>query len=221
MNIPERFRYIAIEGPIGVGKTTLTRALAHHLNASTLVEKPADNPFLARYYSDRARYALPTQMTFLFERVDQLREATQGHLFERRLVSDFLFDKDALFAKLTLSDEEFTLYREIYTHLAPSVTAPDCVIYLHAPVSTLLERIASRNIAMERSIDADYLQRLSDAYAAFFADYRAAPVLTIDAVVCAPALRTADMLQLCEGLEALASKRDDKTVYMDTINRII
>lgn len=208
MNVPQRFRYIAIEGPIGVGKTTLTRMLAQKLNAELLEEKPAANPFLARFYADRERYALPTQITFLFERVDQLRVATQGRLFHQRIVSDFLFDKDALFAKLTLSDEEYALYREVYAHLAPKVTAPDCVIYLHAPVSTLQERIAKRGITMERSIEADYLQRLSDAYAAFFAEYRAAPVLTIDADAVAPAFNARDMMQLVEGLETLDGRHD-------------
>jgi deoxyguanosine kinase len=204
MTTPERLRFIAIEGPIGVGKTTLTRALAHTLNASTLLEKPADNPFLARFYTDRARYALPTQMTFLFERVDQFRIAAQGRLFDERMVSDFMFDKDTLFAKLTLSDEEYALYRQVYTHLVPSVTAPDCVIYLHASVSTLMQRIARRGIAMERSgIDEAYLQRLCDAYEAFFAQYEAAPVIRIDAEKSAPALNEEDMHTLCDTLNNL------------------
>lgn len=204
MSLPEHFRFIAIEGPIGVGKTTLCKALAHHLNASTLLEKPADNPFLARFYADRARYALPTQMTFLFERVDQFRAAAQGQLFEKRLVSDFFFEKDALFAKLTLSDEEYSLYSHVYAHLAPSLTPPDCVIYLRAPVDALMQRIAERGITMERRIEREYLERLAEQYAALFANYSAAPVLTVDAAEFSPAQHPAHMAQLCEGLARLA-----------------
>jgi deoxyguanosine kinase len=206
VNIPARFRFIAIEGPIGVGKTTLCKALAHQLNASTLLEKPTDNPFLARFYADRERYALPTQMTFLFERVDQFRAAAQGQLFEQRLVSDFFFEKDALFAKLTLSDEEYALYSHVYAHLAPSLTPPDCVIYLHAPVDALMHRIAERGIAMERRIEREYLERLAEQYAALFSSYSAAPVLTVNAAEFSAAEHPAHMAQLCEGLLRLAAR---------------
>lgn len=200
----DALRFIAVEGPIGVGKTTLARALATQLNATVLLEKPAENSFLERFYEDRRRYALPTQMSFLFERVDQFRLAAQGRLFDERLVSDFLFDKDTLFAKLTLSDEEYALYRQVYAHLAPGVTAPDAVIYLHAPVSTLMQRIAKRAIAMEqRGIDEEYLQQLSEAYDAFFAEYKAAPVLRVDADKHAPALHAQEMQALCAMLDEL------------------
>jgi deoxyguanosine kinase len=128
-------------------------------------------------------------------------------LFDQRMVSDFMFDKDALFAKLTLSDEEYALYRQVYTHLVPSVAAPDCVIYLHASVSTLMQRIAKRGIAAERSgIDEAYLQRLCDAYEAFFAQYDAAPVVRIDADRAAPALHERDMRTLCDTLNSVHIK---------------
>lgn len=173
-------RFVAIEGPIGVGKTTLARRLAAHWQAELMLERAGDNPFLERFYADPRRHALATQLTFLFDRVDQYRQVQQQSLFVDTLVSDFLFDKDRLFARLLLDEAEFALYRQVFDHLQPQCRPPDVVVYLRAPVAVLLERIARRGLAMERAIDADYLQRLDEAYAEAFAAYDAAPVLALD-----------------------------------------
>jgi deoxyadenosine/deoxycytidine kinase len=180
MAMTQRFRHLAIEGPIGAGKTTLARRLAAHFEAEPLLENAQDNPFLARFYEDPRRYALAAQLFFLFERAREQRELVQNDLFARPVVSDFLFDKDALFARLNLDDDEYRLYRTIYADLSMSTPAPDLVIYLRAPVDVLLERIEKRGIGHEKSIDADYLLRLSDAYNRFFHAYDAAPVLIVN-----------------------------------------
>lgn len=205
--IPEPFRFIAIEGPIGVGKTTLARRLGDELNAALLLEKPSDNPFLPRFYQDPQRYALPTQLTFLFERVDQFRGAAQGRLFQQRLVSDFLFQKDALFARLTLSNTEYGFYSKVFQYLNPEVPRPDCVIYLRAPAGRLQERIAERGREMERAITPDYLQRLCDEYARFFEQYDDAPVLTVDTEAFNPAARAAHFALLLDALQLLPEAR--------------
>ncbi len=176
----ERCRYIVVEGPIGAGKTSLAREIANHLAADLLLEQPEDNPFLSRFYDDMSRFALPTQLTFLFQRADQLRHLAQLDLFRRPTVSDFLLDKDPLFARLNLTDDEYTLYEKVYQHLKPQTAAPDLVIYLQAPVETLIERVRGRGVAFEQSIPDEYLARLADAYARFFYQYDEAPLLIIN-----------------------------------------
>ena len=176
----ERCHYIVVEGPIGAGKTSLARQLAEHLGAEVLLEKPDDNPFLPRFYDDMPRFALPTQLTFLFQRVDQLRRLAQLDLFRDPTVSDFLLDKDPLFARLNLSDDEYALYDKMYRHLKPQTAAPDLVIYLQAPVDTLLARVRARGVAFEQSIPDEYLARLADAYARFFYHYDESPLLIIN-----------------------------------------
>ncbi|GAB1231731.1 deoxynucleoside kinase [Ferrigenium sp. UT5] len=176
----EKYRYIVVEGPIGVGKTSLARRLAEHAAAQPMLEKPQDNPFLARFYEDAARYALPTQLFFLFQRIDEVRELTQMDMFRTRTIADYLFDKDDLFARLNLSDEEYTLYQSIYRNLAPQAPAPDLVIYLQASVDTLVERVRRRGHRYERPIQDDYLARLADNYREFFHHYSAAPVLVVN-----------------------------------------
>ena len=178
--LPKRYRYVVVEGPIGVGKSSLARLLAEHASADTLLEQPAENPFLASFYQDPGRWALATQLFFLFQRVNQLGGLKQLDLFERPTVSDFLFEKDPLFARLNLSDDELALYQRIYEHLAPQVPVPDLVIYLQAPVETLVARVRRRGAAFERGIGEEYLARLSQAYARFFHDYTGAPVLTVN-----------------------------------------
>src|SRR5678815_620559 len=176
----EKCRYIVVEGPIGAGKTSLARTLALSLGADTLLEAPDENPFLPRFYEDMRRFALPTQLNFLFQRVDQLRGLAQLDMFARHTVADFLLDKDPLFARLNLSDDEFALYDKVYRHLKPQTPTPDLVIYLQAPVDTLLARVRMRGVSFEQSIPDEYLARLADAYARYFYQYDEAPLLIIN-----------------------------------------
>lgn len=174
-------RLIAVEGPIGVGKTTLARRLAERFRASLLLERPQENPFLERFYRDPAGAALPTQLQFLFQRAHQMAELRQTEIFHDVQVSDFLMDKDRLFARLNLDEQEFALYEQVYRRLAVEAPRPDLVVYLQAPVPVLLERISRRGISYEQDMDPGYLERLSGAYVDFFRRYEDAPVLIVDA----------------------------------------
>ena len=178
--LPERYRYIVIEGPIGAGKTSLARAISARCGATSMLENPDANPFLAGFYRDIERYALPTQLFFLFQRVNQVRELNQSDLFRRAIVADFMLDKDPLFARLTLSDDEFGLYRLIYDHVKPQAPTPDLVIYLQASTATLIERVHRRGASYEQDIADEYLVRLAEAYARYFHSYNAAPVLVVN-----------------------------------------
>ena len=178
--LPDKYRYIVVEGPIGVGKTSLARRLADRLNADAMLENSAANPFLRGFYRDMRRYAFSTQMFFLFHRVAQIAELEQRELGGRPAVADFLLEKDTLFARLTLSDEEFRLYQQIYRRMAPEYSTPDLVIYLQAPVPTLAERVKRRGNAIERAISEHYLTSLNESYASFFHAYSAAPLLIVN-----------------------------------------
>jgi deoxyguanosine kinase len=173
--------YIVVEGPIGVGKTSLARRLANTFGSDLMLEGAEENPFLERFYQDPRSGALPAQLFFLFQRTRQLQAMRQGDMFQPVRVADFLMEKDRLFAELTLDAEELKLYEHVYTHLVVDAPAPELVIYLQAPEEVLLKRIARRGIACERRIDADYLRRLSEAYARLFLHYDAAPLLIVNA----------------------------------------
>jgi len=175
-----KYRYIVVEGPIGVGKTSLARRLAEYGGAQVVLEKPQDNPFLVRFYEDPERFALPTQLFFLFQRVNEVRDLAQMDMFQTRTVSDYLFEKDALFARLNLSDEEYRLYLAIYQRLAPQVPPPDLVIYLQATTDTLISRVRRRSHRHERAIQDEYLARLADSYRQFFHHYTDAPLLVVN-----------------------------------------
>ena len=203
----ERFRHIAIEGPIGAGKTTLARLLAERIGAELLLEQPAENPFLARFYDDRAGYAFQTQLFFLFQRERQFRAIAQPSMFAQTIVSDFMFAKDALFAQLNLSDEEYRLYAQMHQPIAAQLGEPDLVIRLQAPAPALLARVRGRGVAMEHGIDLAYLQRLCDAYAEFFAAYDGAPVFVVDTERFHPLERDADLAELVRALERFEARR--------------
>src|SRR3989338_11174055 len=176
----DRYRYIVIEWPIGVGKTSLTRRLAQHIAATALLERPEENPFLARFYQDPPRYALATQLFFLFQRGSEVRELAQMDMFRTSRVADYLFDKDTLFARLNLSDQEFVLYQQIYHALHLQAPVPDLVIYLQAEPGSLLERVRLRGQPFEQTISDDYLFRVAQGYSDFFYHYDAAPVMMVN-----------------------------------------
>ena len=203
-----RFRYIAIEGPIGVGKSTLARRLAAHLGAELLLEQPQENPFLDRFYEDMPGYAFQTQLAFLFQRVKQMQAVAQPGMFATTVVSDFLFAKDAIFAKLNLSDDEFRLYSQMYAQVAPQVREPDLVIWLQAAPPTLLARIQRRAIPMEQGIAPDYLQRLCDAYVEYFHGYDGAPVFALGTEHFNPIDRDADFALLLARLAEFRGRRE-------------
>lgn len=203
MNMPELTgqspRLIVVEGPIGVGKTSLVRRLAESLGCTTLLEDPDDNPFLERFYQDPRGAAFATQLHFLFQRSRQLEGLRQGDLFAAHgLVADFLFAKDRLFAELTLDEHELALYDQVYSRLSMEAPRPDLVVYLQAPVPVLMQRIRRRDRRAEQGLDPDYLQRLADAYTEFFYHYDQSPLLIVNAAEINPVDNDADYRLLLE-----------------------
>jgi deoxyadenosine/deoxycytidine kinase len=206
--IAGRYRYVAIEGPIGAGKTSLARKLAEHYQAHTLLERPEANPFLERFYTDRQRYALPTQLFFLFQRVQQLAEVRQLDLFQSLLFADFLLDKDPLFARLTLADDELRLYEQILAQLRPQTVAPDLVIHLQARPEVLAERVARRGNPIEARVEAAYLEALAESYTRFFHQYDEAPVLTVNTEHLNPIDNDSDFRLLLDRIGKLRGRRE-------------
>ena len=203
-------RFIALEGPIGVGKTSLAGKLAATLGAELVLERAEENPFLERFYRNPRAGALPAQLYFLFQRAQQLAALRQHDLFAPLRVADYLIDKDRLFARTTLDDEEYLLYEQVCSKLAIEAPKPDLVIYLQAPVDILLERIGRRGIAYEQFIDRGYLERLHAAYARFFHEYEAAPLLIVNAAAIDPINSEADFAEL---LAAIARMRRGRLYY--------
>lgn len=201
-------RHIVVEGPIGVGKTSLARRLAGHLDAQLLLEQPELNPFLSRFYQDQRRYALQTQLFFLFQRLDQLRELSQPDFFTRPVVADYLIEKDPLFALLTLNEDEYTLYRKIYDHISPQTASPDLVIYLQARPETLIARVRKRGIDMERKISDAYLTVLAESYTRFFHNYDAAPVMVVNSENLNFVDKDDDFQLLVQRIESMRSHRE-------------
>ena len=204
----DRFRYLVVEGPIGAGKTSLARRLGARLTADLLLELPQENPFIERFYNDMARYALPTQLFFLFQRSRMLEPLAQPDMFGRAVIGDFLLDKDPLFARLTLSADELALYQRIYDALRPRSPTPDLVIYLQAPAATLVERVRRRGIAFERGMSEEYLALLAESYARFFYHYNAAPVLIVNSENLNFVERDADFELLVSRVRGMKSRRE-------------
>ena len=173
--------YIAVEGPIGVGKTTLARRIADTFDYDLLLEEAELNPFLERFYQNRQQTALATQLFFLFQRVQKITELKQRDMFDQARVADFVLDKDPLFARVNLEPDEFALYEKVFSKMRVDAPVPDLVFYLQASPDRLLERIDRRGIDAERLIDRQYLEQLNEVYSEFFLYYDAAPLLIVNA----------------------------------------
>ena len=198
----EQFRYLVIEGPIGVGKTSLANKLAVDFGSELLLEKAEENPFLASFYQNPRQYALSAQLHFLLQRAQQVQDFRQSDLFRGSYIADFMVDKDRLFAQMTLNQDELALYEQIYTHLTLDAPRPDLVIYLQAPVEVLRERIVRRGIDYEQQIRDEYLLRLSESYTRFFYDYDDSALLTVNT-------QSVDLINNAEDYQAILEKIND------------
>ena len=200
-------KFIAVEGPIGVGKTSLARRLCSSLSAQGIFEEAAQNPFLERFYKNPRAGALPTQLYFLLQRAQQLASLHQADLFTSVRVADYLMEKDRLFARVTLDDAEYSLYQQLYSKLDIKSPKPDLVVYLQAPVDVLLERIARRGVDYEQHIDRHYLERLNQAYARFFHEFEAAPLLIVNAASIDPIANQRDYEELLTAIRRMSRGR--------------
>jgi deoxyguanosine kinase len=200
-------RFIVVEGPIGVGKTSLAQRLAVTLSAELVLEQAAQNPFLERFYRNPRVGAFPAQLAFLFQRAQQLTALAQQDLFAPVRVADYLLEKDRLFARVTLDDAEYALYEDLYAKLDIQAPKPDLVVYLQAPVDVLLERIAKRGVDYEQYIDRQYLERLNEAYARFFHEFEAAPLLIVNAASIDPLSNQRDYDELLAAIQRMTRGR--------------
>ena len=202
-----KYKNIVVEGPIGVGKTSLTKKIADKYKLRTVLENAAENPFLKKFYTDNEKYALPTQLFFLFQRLDQLIELTQADLFDTNFISDFMLEKDTIFAGITLSELEMSLYRKIYENQSSQICNPDLVIYLQADPGMLVERIKKRGITMERDISMEYIINLSNAYNKFFYSYENSPVLIVNTTHLDPINKSEDFSLLMNQIKMFKGRR--------------
>jgi deoxyadenosine/deoxycytidine kinase len=215
--VPTPHRYVVVEGPIGVGKTSLARRLGQSFGCELVLEQDAENPFLERFYRDPKSVAFQTQLHFLFQRARQLADLHQADLFERVRVADYMLDKDRLFARLTLDDAEFALYEQVYARLAIDAPTPDLIVYLQAPVDVLLERIARRGIGYEQQIERRYLERLNEAYARYFLEFDDAPLLIVNAADIDPVGNEADY----QGLLAAVNRPRKGRHYFNPLKSLL
>lgn len=204
----EKAKYIVIEGPIGAGKTSLARRLAERLNANPILEQPERNPFLSRFYTERERWALATQIEFLFQRTELLAEISTALQQGQRVISDFILEKDPLFANINLSEDETRLYERVFAQLRPTPLKPDLVIYLQAKPETLIERVRKRGVDAERKVTENYLSLVSERYASFFHSFDAAPLFVVNAEVLNPIDEDDDFELLLKHLQAMRGYRE-------------
>ncbi|OUV03550.1 MAG: deoxynucleoside kinase [Betaproteobacteria bacterium TMED82] len=203
----EKFKSIVIEGPIGVGKTSLTTKIAERYSYTPILEAAEENPFLEKFYKDSTKYAFPTQLFFLFQRLDQLGILSQRDLFSKNIISDFMLEKDAIFASLTLTDDELLLYQKIYSSQSAQVAVPDLIIFLQATPEKLSDRIKKRGIPMEQRISYSYLEQLCSAYNKFFYQYEHSPILIINTVAFDPINNEDDFKSLLNQIKKFKGRR--------------
>lgn len=203
----KNLRFIAVDGVIGAGKTSLAKILGNRFHAGVILEKFEDNPFLEKFYADPAKYAFHTQINFLISRYRQQREIAQIDLFNSRLVSDYLFAKDRIFAEVNLNEEEFALYDRIYSLVERDIPHPDLVVYLQASPEMLYKRIKRRNRDFEKELDYEYLEKLCEAYNAYFIHYTISPLLIIDVQGFDFIANAADVDFICSEIKDLKEPR--------------